>query len=175
MIMKKILMMVAFVAMTMSASAQSEGMKYYASESINLEFPEDFTAGDGDENEFSAEGDDNFSRMELRLSSMASSLDQMKAWCKDRIESISSDEDGTWSAGDVVVKGKLATVRFDGQVEVLNDDTYKREMTKVVKISFTMTTPNQKQFYGSFYYKLADEAKMMPAFEKMVASLKANQ
>lgn len=46
-------------------------------------------------------------------------------------------------------------------------------MTKVVKIAFTLTTPNKMNFKGEMYYKLADEAKMKPAFEKMLASLKA--
>lgn len=171
--MKKLLMFVAFVAMCVTASAQSAGMKKYADQHMSLEYPEEFTAGDGNEYHFQARAEDNFSMLDLKLSTMASNLNQMKEWCQEKKDNVNDDEDGTWTAGNIEVKGQLVSVRCDGEQEVMNNDTYKYDMTKVVKIAFTLTTPNKMNFKGEMYYKLADEAKMKPAFEKMLASLKA--
>ena len=164
--MKKLLMFVAFAAFCITADAQSAGMKSYADEHMSLEFPDVFVADDSsDEHAFSASSEEGIGDMSLLLEFNEKSADSMKDWAQSNIDFVEGDEEN-WKFDALVIKDKMATLRSVGDYEW--DDA----KVKVVRMYFLVNS-NKLHFKGNMTYKLDDEAKMKPLFEKMLASLKA--
>ena len=165
--MKKILTMMAFVAMTMTASAQ---LKTFECNLFTCQYPADFEAQEQwMEEAFNAKSDDEIGFLSVSVSDLDMTPEQLKDWgdgMKMMTESSFGEPTG-WKAGTPVLKGKQVTFRAEGEEEV--DD----EKVPAVKYVYCFITPEKKCFSGELKFKKSDEAKYKPLFDKILASCKA--
>lgn len=167
--MKKFFVMMALVAMTVSASAQ--GLKTFDGKLFSCQYPADFEAQKQwvDES-FNAKIEDGVEFMDVSLSD--NGQDMTQAQLKEFAEGMkglierSFGEPTGWKCGDVTVKGKTYLFRAEG-VEEVGD-----EKVPAVKYSFGVVTPKKNTFLGSLRFQKKDEAKYKPLVDKIVASLK---
>ena len=162
--MKKIFMMMAFAAMTLTASAQ---LKTFNGKSFSCQYPADFKALDQYADYlFMAETDDRMCGFTLTLiqedltpRQMMLFVDKMKA----------ESEDSPWKiVGKGEIKGGRVTVRSEREKD--NDEG---ETVTLVRISFRVGTLNKKSFTGELKFLKSDEAKYQPLVDKIIASCKA--
>ena len=163
--MKKIFMMMALVAMTLTASAQD--LKTFNGKLFSCQYPADFTALDqyADES-FSAETDDRLSSFSVTVMNQNLTPQQMKEW----IDYMKKDSEySPWKVvGQGEIKGKQVSVRSEREKE--NDEG---EMVTLVRYSFRLGTLGKKSFIGELKFQKTDEAKYKPLVDKIIASCKA--
>ena len=163
--MKKIFMMMALAAMTVSASAQ--GLKTFNGKLFSCQYPADFKAQEQFADYlFSAETDD-------RMCGFTATLIQEDLNARLMGEFIRSEkakmEDSPWTmVGQAQIKGGRVTVRSEREKE--NDEG---ETVTLVRISFRVGTLNKKSFTGELKFLKSDEAKYQPLIDKILASFKA--
>ena len=167
--MKKIFMMMALAAMTLTASAQ--GLKTFDCKLFSCQYPANFEAQEQWMDEaFNAKIEDGIEFMELSLGEYGK--DMTPAEMKKYSESVkylierSFGEPTGWKCGPTTVKGKMFTFRSEGEEEV--DD----KKVPAVKYSFGILTAKKNMFLGSLKFKKSDEAKYKPLVDKIIASCK---
>lgn len=168
--MKKILMMVALVAMTVSASAQ--GLKTFDGKLFSCQYPANFEAQEQWLDEaFNAKIEDGIEFMDVSLGDFGKDMTpaELKKYAENMKYMIerSMGEPTGWKCGPTTVKGKMFTFRSEGEEEV--DD----KKVPAVKYSFGILTPKKNMFLGSIKFKKSDEAKYKPLVDKIIASCKA--
>ena len=162
--MKKILMMVALMAMTLTASAQ---LKTFNGKLFSCQYPADFKAQEQFADYlFSAETDD-------RMCGFTATLIQENLTAQKMGEFIRSEkakmEGSPWTmVGQAEIKGGRVTVRSEREKE--NDEG---ETVTLVRISFKVGTLNKKSVSGELKFLKSDEAKYQPLIDKILASFKA--
>lgn len=164
--MKKLFMLMAFVAMFITASAQDAGMKWYADADMSFQIPEDFNVKDSDDDSFFAKGADDFGEIFAMLTTYATemSVDYMNEHML--MDKNNAELDG-WKCEDPVIKGNVITMRSLGEEEA--DDA----KVKAVKMYFRVKS-GKKHLSGYIMFKQDEEAKMKPLFEKMLTSIEIN-
>ena len=163
--MKKIFVMMALMAMTLTVSAQD--LKTFNGKLFSCQYPADFTALDqyADES-FSAETDDRLSSFSVTVMNQNLTPQQMKEW----IDYMKKDSEySPWKVvGQGEIKGKQVSVRSEREKE--NDEG---EMVTLVRYSFRLGTLGKKSFIGELKFQKTDEAKYKPLVDKIIASCKA--
>ena len=164
--MKKIFAILAFAAMTLTASAQ--GLKTFDCKLFSCQYPANFMAQEQWLDEaFNAKVEDGVEFMELSLGEYGK--DMTPAEMKKYSESVkylierSMGEPTGWKAGPLVIKGKSYYFIAEGE----EDDV------PAVKISYLVNTPDKRVFAGELRFAKKDEAKYKPLFDKIIASFKA--
>lgn len=158
------MMMMALMAMTLTASAQ---LKTFNGKLFTCQYPADFKALDQYADYlFSAETDDRLSGFTVTLIQEDLTAQKMKEF----IDSMKAQSEGSpWQiVGQAEIKGKQVTVRCEREKE--NDEG---EMVTLVRISFRVGTLNKKSFTGELKFQKTDEAKYKPLIEKILTSCKA--
>lgn len=168
-IMKKIFAILAFAAMTLSASAQ--GLKSFDGKLFSCQYPANFEAQEQWLDEaFNAKVEDGIEFMELSLGDYGKDMTvaELKKYsesAKYLIERSMGEPTG-WKCGPTTVEGKTFTFRAEGEEEV--DD----KKVPAVKYSFGILTPKKKMFLGTLRFLKKDEAKYKPLVDKIIASCK---
>ena len=172
--MKKLFMMVAFAAMTVTASAQ---LKTFDGKLFSCQYPAEFEAQEQWLDEaFNAKIEDGIEIMELSLGEYGKDMtpDDMKKYSesvKYLIERSFGEPTG-WKCGPTTVKGKQFSFRSEGDEEVYDSDKDEDVKVPAVKYSFGILTPKKSIFLGSLMFKKSDEAKYKPLVDKIIASCK---
>ena len=173
--MKKILMMMALAAMTLSASAQD--MKTFDGKLFSCQYPANFEAQEQWLDEaFNAKVEDGIEFMELSIGEYGKDMtaDELKKYSesvKYLIERSMGEPTG-WKCGPTTVKGKQFSFRAEGEEEVYDSDKEEDVKVPAVKYSFGILTPKKNIFLGSLKFKKSDEAKYKPLVDKIIASCK---
>ena len=164
--MKKIFAVLAFVAMTLTASAQ---LKTFDGKLFSCQYPADFEAQEQWLDEaFNAKGTDEVGFLSVSLTDIDMTTEQLKRWAdgmKMLTESSFGEPTG-WKSGATVLKGNMVSFRAEGPVEV------DEEKVTAVKYIYCFVTPQKKCFSGEMKFKKSDEAKYKPLFDKILTSCK---
>lgn len=169
--MKKTVLMMAFAAMTMFASAQ--GLSSWENVAFACQYPSDFEA-DEPENEgffkdiFSAETEDE--KRKMKISFNDNTISSAQAF-KEHVETIykiySNSED--WKASAPVIKGMTALMRC----ELVKEKDINGEMVKIVTYNFSSVAAKSKRiFLGEISFPLSEESKYKPLLDQIVSSIK---
>ena len=174
--MKKILMMVALVAMTVSASAQ--GLKTFDCKLFSCQYPANFEAQEQWLDEaFNAKIEGGIEFMDVSLGDFGKDMTpaELKQYAENMKYMIerSMGEPTGWKCGPTTVKGKTFSFRAEGEEEVYDSDKEEDVKVPAVKYAFGILTPAKKMFLGSIKFKKSDEAKYKPLVDKIIASCKA--
>ena len=159
----------AAAAPAASASAGDIGMKTYKCEGFSMEYPDAFKISEEecDNSTFQANivpfvtdlyvsyGHFNYTTAEIKAF--------FQKW-KDMYEGGSEN----WKFETPFIDAKLSTMRGTGNCEIEGVDG----KVKIVRYYFVVNK-GETSFRGWINYEQANEAKMKPAFDKMIASLKA--
>ena len=173
--MKKIFMMMALAAMTLTVSAQ--GLKTFDCKLFSCQYPANFEAQEQWMDEaFNAKIEDGIEFMDVSLSDFG--MDMTQAQLKEYAEGMkalierSFGEPTGWKCGAVTLKGKQYSFRAEGEEEVYDSDKEEDVKVPAVKYSFGIVTATKKMFLGSIKFKKSDEAKYKPLVDKIIASCK---
>ena len=175
--MKKIFALLAFVAMTMTASAQgAAGLKTFDCKLFSCQYPANFEPQEQWMDEaFNAKIEDDIEFFSASyMAGQDMTVQQLKDWgegMRGLVERSMGEPTG-WKAGPISLKGKTITFRSEGEEEVW--DSQKGEDVKIpaVKMSYCVVQPGKKIFSGELKFKKKDEAKYKVLFTKILTSFK---
>jgi hypothetical protein len=168
--MKKLFMFVALAAMCVVANAQQ--LKTFDGKLFSCQYPAEFEAQEQwMDDAFNAKIEDGVEFFSLSVADQDMDADQLKMWAegmKGLIEKSFGEPTG-WKAGAPVIKGKIVTLRAEGEEDPACDDN----KIPTVKYTFCTVTPDKKTFCGELKFQKKDEAKYKPLVDKIIASCKA--
>ncbi len=169
--MKKIFAILAFVAMSLTVSAQDVALKTYDCKPFTCQYPADFEADEDPfwDTMFNAEKDETH-KMDLSLNAVfIKSLQELKAYAENlkKVNTVFMGEPTGWKVETPVYKGMTMTMR-----RVKEEDIDGAKVMMVVYDIASVGSKSKKVFSGSIRFPLSDEAKYKPLIDKIVASIK---
>ena len=169
--MKKVLIILALAAITLTASAQGEALKTFDCKLFSCLYPANFEPQEQWMDEtFNAKIEDGIEFFSVSINDQDMTQQELKDWgegMKGLVERSFGEPTG-WKAGPVVIKEKQLTFRSECEKDV--DDETKEP---AVKYTFCVVTPGKKAFTGELTFPKKDEAKYKPILENIFASFKA--
>lgn len=170
--MKKIFMMMALMAMTLTASAQDAELKTYDCKPFTCQYPADYEADEDPffDTMFSAEKDETH-KMQMSLNDQKiASLQAFKAYTENikKVNTVFLGEPTGWKVDAPVYKGMTMTIRR------VKEEEYD-EAGKVMMVAYDFASVGSKTkrlFAGIIRYPLSEDAKYKPLIDKIVASIK---
>lgn len=152
-----------------AAAVAAGGMKTYSCKGFSLEYPDVYKISEEecDNATFKANIVEFVTDLYLGYSHFTYSTGEMKEFFQNKKNMYEGDSEH-WHFEAPVVGAKISTMRGTGDCEMDGVDG----TVKIVRMYFVVNQ-GESSFRGWMNYAQADEAKMKPAFEKMIASLKA--
>ena len=165
---KKLFSILAFVAISLTASAQD--LKTFDGKLFTCQYPANFEAQEQWMDEaFNAKIEDAVEFLSVSVNDQEMSDEWLKEWCEGMrgLTESSFGEPTGWKAGPVQVKGKMAFFRCEGEESVNGDPV------PAVKFIGGLSTPDKKFFVVELRFGKNDEAKYKPLFDKIISTAKA--
>ena len=170
--MKKIFVMMALMAMTLTVSAQDAELKTYDCTPFTCQYPADYEADEDPffDTMFSAEKDETH-KMQMSLNDVTiASLQAFKDYTENikNVNTTFLGEPTGWKVEAPVYKGMTMTIR-----RVKEEEYDESGKVMMVVYDFASVSPKSKRlFSGDIRFPLSEEAKYKPLIDKIVASIK---